>query len=48
LPLQTRGLKQRYVLNGRKMWITNGKEAGVFICLTLDPPPVTGNTEFIV
>src|ERR1700675_2529458 len=28
-----------FVLNGRKLWITNGKEAGVFILLaTIDPP----------
>ena len=27
-----------YVLNGRKLWITNGKEAGVFILFaTVDP-----------
>ncbi len=39
-----------YVLNGRKLWITNGKEAGVFILLaTLDPSAgYKGITAFIV
>ena len=38
--LQTRAeLKgDHYVLNGRKLWITNGKEAGIFILFaTVDP-----------
>src|SRR5258708_7705312 len=38
--LQTRAVLKgaEYVLNGRKLWITNGKEAGVFILLaTVDP-----------
>jgi butyryl-CoA dehydrogenase/short/branched chain acyl-CoA dehydrogenase len=50
--LQTRAqLKgSEYVLNGRKMWITNGKEAGVFIMLaTVDPSAgYKGITAFIV
>jgi butyryl-CoA dehydrogenase/short/branched chain acyl-CoA dehydrogenase len=39
-----------YVLNGRKLWITNGKEAGIFILLaTLDPSAgYKGITAFIV
>src|SRR5437899_12711598 len=50
--MQTRAeLKgSEYVLNGRKMWITNGKEAGVFILFaTLDPAAgYKGITAFIV
>ena len=50
--LQTRAqLKSNeYVLNGRKLWITNGKEAGVFILFaTLDPAlGYKGITAFIV
>ena len=50
--LQTRAeLKgSDYVLNGRKMWITNGKEAGIFILFaTLDPSAgYKGITAFIV
>jgi len=50
--LQTRAqLKgSEYVLNGRKLWITNGKEAGVFILFaTLDPSAgYKGVTAFIV
>ncbi len=50
--LQTRAeLKgSDYVLNGRKLWITNGKEAGVFILFaTLDPAAgYKGITAFIV
>lgn len=50
--LQTRAeLKgSEYVLNGRKMWITNAKEAGVFIMLaTVDPSAgYKGVTAFIV
>ena len=39
-----------YVLNGRKLWITNGKEAGIFILFaTLDPNAgYKGITAFIV
>jgi len=39
-----------YVINGRKLWITNGKEAGVFILFaTLDPGAgYKGITAFIV
>jgi butyryl-CoA dehydrogenase/short/branched chain acyl-CoA dehydrogenase len=50
--LQTRAeLKgSDYVLNGRKLWITNGKEAGLFILFaTLDPAAgYKGITAFIV
>src|SRR5580700_3489629 len=50
--LQTRAeLKGgEYVLNGQKMWITNAKEAGVFILLaTVDPSAgYKGITAFIV
>src|ERR1700684_100234 len=50
--LQTRAeLKgSDYVLNGRKLWITNSKEAGVFILFaTLDPAAgYKGITAFIV
>src|SRR5260370_7885551 len=50
--LQTRGTLKgsEYVLNGRKLWITNGKEAGVFIMLaTVDPSAgYKGVTAFIV
>jgi alkylation response protein AidB-like acyl-CoA dehydrogenase len=50
--LQTRAeLKgSDYVLNGRKLWITNGKEAGVFILFaTLDPTlGYKGITAFLV
>jgi alkylation response protein AidB-like acyl-CoA dehydrogenase len=39
-----------YVLNGRKLWITNGKEAGIFILFaTIDPAAgYKGITAFIV
>src|SRR5215472_14457011 len=39
-----------YVLNGRKRWITNGKEAGVFILFaTIDPTAgYKGITAFII
>jgi butyryl-CoA dehydrogenase/short/branched chain acyl-CoA dehydrogenase len=39
-----------YILNGRKLWITNGKEAGIFILFaTLDPSAgYKGITAFIV
>jgi alkylation response protein AidB-like acyl-CoA dehydrogenase len=50
--LQTRAqLKgNEYVINGRKLWITNGKEAGVFILFaTIDPAAgYKGVTAFIV
>ena len=38
--LSTRGTERgdSFVLNGRKLWITNGKEAGLFVLFaTLDP-----------
>ena len=39
-----------YVLNGRKLWITNGKEAGLFILFaTLDPAAgYKGITAFLI
>jgi alkylation response protein AidB-like acyl-CoA dehydrogenase len=39
-----------YVLNGRKLWITNGKEAGLFVMIaTVDPSAgYKGITAFIV
>ena len=39
-----------YVLNGRKLWITNGKEAGIFILFaTVDPSAgYKGITAFII
>src|SRR6201981_555943 len=39
-----------YVLNGRKLWITNGKEAGVFILFaTVDPAAgYKGITAFLI
>jgi len=50
--LQTRAeLKgNEYVLNGRKLWITNGKEAGIFILFaTLDPSKgYKGITAFLI
>ena len=50
--LQTRAeLKgSDYVLNGRKLWITNGKEAGIFILFaTVDPAAgYKGITAFII
>jgi acyl-CoA dehydrogenase len=50
--LQTRAeLKgEEYVLNGRKLWITNAKEAGIFILFaTVDPSAgYKGITAFIV
>jgi butyryl-CoA dehydrogenase/short/branched chain acyl-CoA dehydrogenase len=50
--LQTRAeLKQsEYVLNGRKLWITNSKEAGLFVLFaTLDPAAgYKGITAFLV
>ncbi len=50
--LQTRAQLQgeSYVLNGRKLWITNGKEAGLFVLFaTLDPAAgYKGITAFLV
>jgi alkylation response protein AidB-like acyl-CoA dehydrogenase len=50
--LKTRAEKQgdRYVLNGSKLWITNGAEAGVYVVFaTLDPGAgYKGITAFLV
>jgi len=50
--LQTRAVKKDggWVLNGRKMWITNGAEAGIFILFaTVDPSKgYKGITAFII
>src|SRR6185295_10180066 len=50
--LQTRAQVEGsdYVLNGRKLWITNGKEAGIFILFaSVDPSAgYKGITAFIV
>jgi alkylation response protein AidB-like acyl-CoA dehydrogenase len=50
--LQTRAVKrgEDYVLNGQKLWITNAKEAGIFIVFaTLDPSAgYKGITAFLV
>jgi alkylation response protein AidB-like acyl-CoA dehydrogenase len=50
--LQTRAEQRgdRYVLTGRKMWITNGAEAGVFVVFANVNPPAgyKGITAFIV
>src|SRR4030081_1377417 len=50
--LQTRAVLKgsEYVLNGRKLWITNGKEAGLFVLFaTLDPAAgYKGITAFLV
>jgi alkylation response protein AidB-like acyl-CoA dehydrogenase len=50
--LQTRAQVQGsdYVLNGRKMWITNGKEAGLFVLFaTIDPSAgYKGITAFLL
>ena len=50
--LQTRAVKHGddYVLNGQKLWITNAKEAGIFIVFaTLDPAAgYKGITAFLV
>jgi alkylation response protein AidB-like acyl-CoA dehydrogenase len=50
--LQTRAALKgsEYVLNGRKLWITNGKEAGLFVLFaTLDPNAgYKGITAFLI
>jgi len=50
--MQTRAALKgsEYVLNGRKLWITNGKEAGLFVLFaTLDPSAgYKGITAFLV
>src|SRR5690349_20258130 len=50
--LQTRATLKgsEYVLNGRKLWITNGKEAGLFVLFaTLDPAAgYKGITAFLI
>ncbi len=50
--LQTRAVKTDggWILNGRKMWITNGAEAGIFILFaTVDPAKgYKGITAFVV
>ena len=50
--LQTRAVKRGddYILNGQKLWITNAKEAGLFIVFaTLDPAAgYKGITAFLV
>src|SRR5215470_7552279 len=50
--LQTRATLKgsEYVLNGRKLWITNGKEAGLFVLFaTLDPGAgYKGITAFLI
>ena len=50
--LQTRAVLKgsEYVLNGRKLWITNGKEAGLFVLFaTLDPSAgYKGITAFLI
>jgi alkylation response protein AidB-like acyl-CoA dehydrogenase len=50
--LQTRAEKRgdEYVLNGQKLWITNGREAGIFLIFaTLDPAAgYKGITAFLV
>jgi alkylation response protein AidB-like acyl-CoA dehydrogenase len=50
--LQTRATKRGddYILNGQKLWITNAKEAGIFIVFaTLDPAAgYKGITSFLV
>jgi alkylation response protein AidB-like acyl-CoA dehydrogenase len=45
---QLRG--DEYILNGRKLWITNGKEAGIFVLMaTVDPSAgYKGVTAFLV
>ncbi|HET9409108.1 MAG TPA: acyl-CoA dehydrogenase [Candidatus Sulfotelmatobacter sp.] len=50
--MQTRAAQKGgdYVLNGRKLWITNGKEAGLFVLFaTIDPSAgYKGITAFLV
>jgi alkylation response protein AidB-like acyl-CoA dehydrogenase len=39
----------RYVLNGSKMWITNGGDADTLVVYAkTDPPPAAGITAFII
>ena len=50
LKLRAEDKGDKYVLNGNKLWITNGKEASTFICFAnLDPSKgYKGITAFIV
>lgn len=50
LKLRAEQKGDKYILNGSKLWITNGKEANVFICFAnLDPSKgYKGITAFIV
>lgn len=50
LKLKAEDKGDKWVLNGSKLWITNGKEADVFICFaTIDPSKgYKGITAFIV
>lgn len=50
LKLRAEDKGDKYVLNGHKLWITNGKEASVFICFAnLDPSKgYKGITAFVV
>jgi alkylation response protein AidB-like acyl-CoA dehydrogenase len=50
--LQTRGIQQGsdYILNGQKLWITNAREAGIFVVFaTIDPSAgYKGITAFLI
>ncbi len=50
LKLRAEDRGDKYVLNGHKLWITNGKEASLFVCFAnLDPAKgYKGITAFIV
>jgi len=50
LKLRAEDKGDKYVLNGHKLWITNGKEASVFLCFAnLDPSKgYKGITGFVV